>query len=126
MEENNKISQNEVIDSNNEKSVNSTAHTSTNDELKKQDSSNDKKSIWDDLFIVALSPFLFIIPVGINGFFNGTGFMGSHESGLESAVDAIALLVVGFWFIYIPATILIAISVIKKIKDKIHNWIWSD
>ena len=115
MEENNKISQNEIIDSNNEKSVNSTVGSSTNDEIKKQDSTNDKKSIWDDLFIVALSPFIYLILVGINGFFNGI-FMGAKTGGIDSAIFDIFCCIIVYWFIYIPATILIVLSVIKKNK----------
>lgn len=80
---------------------------------------NNKKddSIWDVLFVVSLLPFIFLIFGGIDCFFNGMEFMGVRgEGGLESAIESMELTFIMLWFIYIPALILLILSIIKKNK----------
>lgn len=84
---------------------------------KKKKHTND---YWHNLMIIGLIPYVFLFLIAINTFFEGSGLVGD-TGGFESALFSIVMIFAFFWFIYVPATIMVILSIYKIHKNKKDN-----
>lgn len=70
------------------------------------------------LLCLGLYPYVFIFLVAIISFFQGSGLVGD-TGGFSSAMFVIVICLLNFWYIYLPALLLIILSLyIKQQKNK--------
>ena len=77
----------------------------------------DGSTLWKNLFCLSLLPFIYMVMMAIGSFFGGTGFFGTTTSGIDAAWTVIVLLFVLAWYIYIPALIILLISIKKVFRN---------
>lgn len=72
---------------------------------------------WNFLFCLGLFPYIYILLGAIYSYINGSDLVGD-TGGIDSALFVIVVYIVMLWYIYLPALILIIVSIIKMIKGK--------
>ncbi len=77
-----------------------------------------KKNIkWNLFLCLGLFPYIYMLLKAIYTFFRGSGLVGD-VGGFNSALFAIVMYLINFWYIFIPALLLIILSIYKKHKQK--------
>lgn len=108
MEENNKNNQNEE---------NNLVNKVEFDNNKSEENKNNKL-FWKGMLFLGLFPYIYLIYNIIQCFFYGITFFNHTSYGFDAVELVIILDFYLYWFIYIPATILIIVSIVKMSKNK--------
>lgn len=76
-----------------------------------------KNPKWDFLLCLGLFPFILLLLIAIQSFFSGIGLEGD-TGGFLSALFVIVIFIENYFYIFLPALILIIVSIYKKHKIK--------
>ena len=86
-----------------------------------EDSNNeDVKDIkyWRNMLGIGLTPFVCMLIIAIIGSFNNPSFMGSPVSWFDAFLLGIIFSFMVLWFVFIPAGVLVIVSISKICKYK--------
>lgn len=92
-----------------------------NNKIKSDNNNKEQKNnnlFWKGMLILGLCPYIYLIYNIIQCFFNGITFFNHTSYGFDAVKLIIILDFYLYWFIYIPAIILIIVSIIKMSKNK--------
>lgn len=85
---------------------------SKNDEASSEENVKDIK-YWRNMLGIGLTPYVCMLLIAIIGAFNNPSFMGSSVSWFDAFLLGIIFSFMVLWFIFIPAGILVIVSIIK-------------
>lgn len=73
---------------------------------------NKKKPFWSFIYCLGLAPFIDILLLAVDSFFNGIGLLNGNN-GFNAALTSVIMYIAFHWYIIVPAVILIIISILK-------------
>ena len=79
-----------------------------------------KRYLWIFFFSLALVPFIGVLLGSLYSFFEGTGLVGDY-GGFKSALFVIVITLIYQWYFFIPAFIVLCISIYNLFIKKEHN-----
>ena len=73
---------------------------------------NKKKAFWSFIYCLGLVPFIDILLLAVDSFFNGIGLLNGSK-GFDAALTTVIMYIMYYWYIIIPAAVLIIVSILK-------------